>query len=112
MSVPINFFVRSLAYRFVNRFIESHNQSLFINTTIRNLIYGYHIDMLDSAQNTIKSLEKVGLYNLIPTYAFPNNSFGILLGRNGSYDGPYEMYTGLAGTKDLFGYYKSWNNQT
>jgi hypothetical protein len=111
--LPFPPIISSLPYRGVNRFLENHKQTtLFINTTIRDLIYGYRLDLLDTFQGFSQSFQSFGISNIMPTHSFPNNSFGILNGRNGSRDGPFEMYTGLSGTHNLFGHFKSWNNQT
>jgi len=111
-GLPIPSFFSSLPYRGVNSFIDSHKQSLFVNTTIRELIYGYKLDILDTAEGFSNSLSSFGAGEIIPKEFFPNNSFGILNGRNGTLDGPFEVYTGLANTEDLFGYFKTWKNKT
>ncbi len=97
-------------YRSINAFLDQHNQHLFINTTIRQLIYGYKLDLLDTAESYSSLLGKFG-FDIMPTELFPNNSFGILNGRNGTPDGPYEMYTGLGGTGDQFGVFKTWKGK-
>ena len=89
-------------------FLSNHNQHLFINTTIRELLYGYKLDILDTAESYSETFAKFGI-DIMPTKLFPNNSFGILNARNGTPDGPYEMYTGLGGSHDLFGHFKTWN---
>lgn len=66
------------------------------------------MDILDTAESYSSMLAKFG-FDIMPTKLFPNNSFGILNGRNGTPDGPYEMYTGLGGTQDQFGHFKTWN---
>lgn len=99
------------SYRSVNLFLEKHNQHLFINTTVRELLYGYKLDILDTAESYSGMFERFGI-DIMPRELFPNNSFGILNGRNGTPDGPYEMYTGLGGTADLFGHFKAWNGLT
>ena len=108
---PLPFF-DTLPYRAVNRFIDSHKQSLFINTTVRELLYGYKLDILDTAEGFANTLSSWGTSDFMPREFFPNNSFGILNGRNGTLDGPFEVYTGLGGTQDLFGYFKTWKNKT
>lgn len=99
-----------ISYRSINNFLESHSQELFVNTTVRQLLYGYRLDILDTAQSYSGLFSKFG-FDIMPTKLFPNNSFGILNGRNGTPDGPYEMYTGLEGTGDQFGYFKTWNSK-
>ena len=89
-------------------FLSKHNQHLFINTTVRELLFGYKLDILDTAESYSGMLNKFG-FDIMPTKLFPNNSFGILNGRNGTPDGPYEMYTGLGGSRDQFGNFKTWN---
>lgn len=113
-SVPLfsGFSILShFSYRSVNLFLEKHNQHLFINTTVRELLYGYKLDILDTAESYSGMFERFGI-DIMPRELFPNNSFGILNGRNGTPDGPYEMYTGLGGTADLFGHFKAWNGLT
>jgi len=96
------------SYRSINHFLSQHNQHLFINTTVRELLYGYKLDILDTADSYSSLFAKFG-FDIMPTKLFPNNSFGILNGRNGTPDGPYEMYTGLSGSQDMFGHFKTWN---
>ena len=97
-----------LSYRSINSFLERHEQDLFVNTTVRELIYGYKLDFLDTALSYGEMLKNFGV-EMKPSKFLPNNSFGILNGRNGTPDGPYEMYTGLGGTHDQFGIFKTWN---
>lgn len=99
------------SYRAINEFLANHDQHLFINTTVRELLFGYRLDILDTAQSYSGMLKKFGV-DVMPTKLFPNNSFGILNGRNGTPDGPYEMYTGLGGSQDQFSILKSWQNKT
>ncbi|CAG2122895.1 unnamed protein product, partial [Medioppia subpectinata] len=94
-----------------NSFLDDHKQSLFVNTTVRDLLFGYKLDILDTAEGFANTLSTFGIDNFMPREFFPNNSFGILNGRNGTLDGPFEVYTGLSGTEDLFGYFKTWKNQ-
>lgn len=109
-SFGLNLFSH-FSYRGINDFFTSHNQTLFINTTIRELLYGYHLNILDTAESYNNMFNKFG-FDIMPTKFFPNNSFGIMNGRNGTPDGPYEMYTGFAGTQQKFGHIKTWNNKT
>ena len=112
-GLPIPFpFMNSLPYRAVNSFIDSHKQSLFVNTTIRELLYGYKLDILDTAEGFSNTLSSWGGGDIFPKEFFPNNSFGILNGRNGTVAGPFEVYTGLSGTQDMFGYFKTWKKKT
>src|SRR6218665_2337780 len=97
-----------MSYRSINSFLEEHEQQLFINTTIRGLIYGYKLDFLDTAMSYSDTLRNFNI-EMKPSKFLPNNSFGILNGRNGTPDGPYEMYTGIGGTQDQFGVIKTWN---
>lgn len=96
-----------MSYRSINHFLEKHNQHLFINTTIRELLYGYKLDILDTAESYSGFFSKFG-FDIMPTKFMPDNKFGILNGRNGTPDGPYEMYTGLNGTRDQFSNFKTW----
>lgn len=109
-SFGLNLFSH-FSYRGINEFFVSHNQTLFINTTIRELLYGYRLNILDTAESYNSMFNKFG-FDIMPTEFFPNNSFGIMNGRNGTPDGPYEMYTGLANTQNKFGYIKTWKNKT
>lgn len=112
-GLPFPPIFNSLPYRAVNSFLESHKQTLFVNTTIRDLLYGYKLDILDTAEGFANTLSPFGISSdIMPKQHFPNNSFGILNGRNGTLDGPFEVYTGLSSTQDMFGYFKSWKNQT
>lgn len=111
-DLPLPPLLRWAAYKALNRFLSGHEQHLFMNTSVRDLIYGYRLDMLDTIDNFSKSLERIGVSNLVPTETFPNNSFGVLHGRNGTLDGPADAYTGLGGTADKFSYYVNYKNQT
>ncbi|OTF70560.1 CD36-like protein [Euroglyphus maynei] len=109
-SFGLNLFSH-FSYRGINDFLVSHNQTLFINVTIRELIYGYRLNILDTAQSYNSMFNQFG-FDIMPTKFFPNNSFGIMNGRNGTPDGPYEMYTGFSNTQNKFGFIKTWNNKT
>ncbi|XP_054158913.1 lysosome membrane protein 2-like [Oppia nitens] len=111
-GLPIPPIFSSLPYRAVNSFLDSHQQTLFINTTVRDLLFGYKLDILDTAEGFANTLSRFGVSDFMPKEFFPNNSFGVLNGRNGTLDGPFEVYTGLSDTEDMFGYFKSWKSQT
>ncbi|KPM06276.1 CD36-like protein 5 [Sarcoptes scabiei] len=115
LYIDENFLFSSLLYHGFNDFIreKNHRQQLFINTTVRQLLYGYRLNMLDTMSSIEKFFKGFGLkIDLVPKELFPNEKFGILNGRNGTPDGPYEMFTGFKDTHHKFGYIKTWKNKT
>lgn len=102
------YFLESAAYRGLDQFLESHNQHIFINTTVAELLFGLQLDMLDT-------IKRIGSYVSIiatPDFLLDNelaaNNFGILSTKNNTKQGPFEVYTGLGTTENEFATFKSY----
>ncbi|CAG2108526.1 unnamed protein product, partial [Medioppia subpectinata] len=55
-GLPLPPLFDSLPYRAVNSFLDDHKQSLFVNTTVRDLLFGYKLDILDTAEGFANTL--------------------------------------------------------
>lgn len=94
-------------YFVINRIIDSYDQKVFVEKTVRELIFGYKVPILDSLSKYIKPLAMFGF----KLDLLPNNTFGILYGQNNTAEGPYEIYSGLRDTSHKFGQFASWRGK-
>lgn len=106
------------SFKTLNRLLKKHNESIFIRTTPRELIYGYKLKLGDVFADFINVLysgskvkKKFKAWFTSSTGDDVNHNdgnfslFGLI---NASTTGPYEIYTGLNGTRDLLCHLRSY----
>ncbi|XP_015788725.1 scavenger receptor class B member 1-like isoform X2 [Tetranychus urticae] len=102
--IPIPLAVSPFVYSTVSALLLVHSQNFFLKTTPRNVIVGQRINLLDTVTTLVKPLELLGVKasDLIPTDDLPNNTFGLINGKNYTRMGPWEVYTGVDVPKELY----------
>lgn len=102
--VPVPMALSPFVYGLTSVFLILHSESIFIKTTPRKLLMGYKVNLLDTAEAMLRPLAFSGLKpeNIIPLQDLPNNSFGILNGKNHTPIGPWQVYTGYDIPKNLY----------
>lgn len=62
----------------------------------RDILLGFRVNLLDTVTTLIRPLEMLGFRkeDLLPGGGVPNNTFGLMYGKNNTPEGPYEVYTG------------------
>lgn len=96
-----------IVYSVMNVIIDYNKQNIFIRKRIRDLIFGYKIEMLESIEKMLKPLKIFG----IKYKTLANNTFGLLYGRNDTPEGPFEIYTGIGGNSQNLGQFSSWKGK-
>ncbi|KAL8605528.1 hypothetical protein ACOMHN_031465 [Nucella lapillus] len=87
----------------VNEVLERTGERLFLNLTVGQLLWGYNDTLLKDLKDVL-----AGFHIKLPI----SDQFGLFLGKNGSDDGVYEIYSGIGGHIDQFAEIVSWNGQT
>ncbi|XP_053203149.1 lysosome membrane protein 2-like [Panonychus citri] len=102
--IPVPLAVSPFVYSTVSALLLVHSQNFFLKTTPRNLIIGQRVNLLDTVTTLIKPLELLGVKasDLIPTEDLPNNTFGLINGKNFTRMGPWEVYTGIDVPKEMY----------
>lgn len=94
-KVPLAGVTSPVIYSTISALLAAHSQNLFMTRTVREILYGFRINLLDTVTTLIKPLEMLGFKDLLPGGGVPNNTFGLLYGKNNTPEGPYEVYTGI-----------------
>ena len=94
-KVPLSGVTSPVIYSTISALLAAHSQNLFMTRTVRDILYGFRINLLDTVTTLIKPLEMLGFKDLLPGGGVPNNTFGLLYGKNNTPEGPYEIYTGI-----------------
>lgn len=90
-----------------------HSEGIFIRSTPRKILMGYPVNLLDTAETMLRPLSIAGVKpsDIIPFEDLPNNSFGILNGKNHTPIGPWEVFTGVNKSKQKYTETISFKNQ-
>ncbi|CAG2118545.1 unnamed protein product, partial [Medioppia subpectinata] len=97
-KVPLSRFIEPFILGSMNLLIASHGLGgVVLKRTPRELLEGYHFRLMDTVELLSKPLLWLGIQ--LPDTRMPGNKFGLLNVKNGTPDGPYEVYTGVGGTK-------------
>ncbi|XP_022244207.1 lysosome membrane protein 2-like, partial [Limulus polyphemus] len=97
--------VRPIFMPILSSLLESYNEQLFVNRTVRQILFeGYEVPLLKDLTNLAKPFFD------IPTI-LPNNTFGVFYGKNNSDDGIYSVYTGSQGVEN-FALVETWKNKS
>jgi len=88
----------------LNAIIDANKESIFIRKQIRDLLFGYKIEMLETIDKMLEPLKIFG----IKYQNLPNNTFGLLYNRNNTPEGPFEIYTGIGDDSQSLGQIVSW----
>lgn len=88
----------------LNAIIDANKESVFIRKRIRDLLFGYKVEMLETIDKMLKPLKMFG----IQYQSLPNNMFGLLHNRNNTHEGPFEIYTGIGDDSQSLGQIVSW----
>lgn len=104
--------VSPFLYSIIGGALIAHGHNLFLKTTPRQLLKGHRINIFDTASEIAEPFSVFGIKkeDLLPTEDLPNNSFGILNGKNDTPTGPFEMYTGLK-DQSRYAYLISYKNE-
>lgn len=75
---------------------------LFMRRSVREVLFGYKINLLETIGALLQPLRSLGIsLDAIPAGP-PDNTFGILYGKNGTANGPFTVYTGQGSTSDRY----------
>jgi hypothetical protein len=88
----------------LNAIIDANKESVFIRKRIRDLLFGYKVEMLETIDKMLKPLKMFG----IQYQSLPNNMFGLLYNLNNTPEGPFEIYTGIGDDSQSLGQIVSW----
>lgn len=105
-------FLNPMVYTVINGFLDAHQQSMFMTRSVRELFFGFKINLLDTIDTLVGPLKQLGIsLDALPPGP-PDNMFGILYGRNNTPEGPYEIYTGKGSTTYQFGAVVAYKDKT
>ncbi len=88
----------------LNAIIDANKESVFIRKQIRDLLFGYKVEMFETIDKMLEPLKIFG----IKYQSLPNNTFGLLYNRNNTPEGPFEIYTGIGDDSQSLGQIISW----
>jgi len=83
-----------------NRLTERFNESLIIQTTARQALLGRKLELIEKAR---KLIETFGLDTKLPSGQLKDDTFGYLAAINGTWNGPFEIYTGFGASSGSLG---------
>lgn len=109
-SVPI---LSPFLFSLTSVVLSLHSESILIRVTPRQLLHGYKVSLLETAEIMLKPLALVGIQakDIIQSEDLPNNAFGLLNGKNSTPIGPWEIYTGVNVPKKDYTQVISFKNQ-
>ena len=106
-QLPMAPLTAPVAYTMVNTIMDAHGQTLFFKKSVRDILFGFKINLLDTMDNFVQPLKRLGIsFAALPPNP-PDNMFGLMYARNDTPEGEHEIYTGQAGTSHIFGYFAS-----
>ncbi|KAG9510679.1 Sensory neuron membrane protein 2, partial [Fragariocoptes setiger] len=93
----------------LNRVADKFNESLIMKTTPRDALLGRKVKMLSAMKKMAATFDiDSPLTKKMP----PNDTVGYIHIMNGTYSGPYEVYTGYGASRDLLGEVVSFEGRT
>ncbi|XP_074596260.1 lysosome membrane protein 2-like [Brevipalpus obovatus] len=109
-SVPI---LSPFLFTLTSVVLSLHSESILIRITPRQLLQGYKVSLLETAEIMLKPLALIGIQakDIIQSEDLPNNAFGLLNGKNSTPIGPWEIYTGKDMPKKDYTQVISFKNQ-
>ena len=111
-QVPMTPLLNPMVYTIVNSFLDAHQQGLFMKRSMREIFYGFKINLLDTIDTLVTPLKQLGIkIDALPPGP-PDNMFGLFYGRNNTPEGPYEIYTGEGMTTYQFGQVIAYKDKT
>lgn len=106
-QLPLAPITSPLVYSMLNTFLDAHGQSLFMTKSVREVIYGFKVNLLETMETLTTPLRNLGItLDALPPSP-PENMFGLLYGRNDTPEGEFEIYTGKGSSSKLLGVFKS-----
>lgn len=106
-QLPLAPLTSPLVYSMLNTFLDAHGQSLFMTKTVREVIYGFKVNLLETIETLTTPLRNMGIkLDALPPSP-PGNMFGLLYGRNDTPEGEFEIYTGKGSTAKFLGSFKT-----
>ncbi|RWS21990.1 CD36-like protein 5 [Leptotrombidium deliense] len=105
-----NSILSPFVYRMLNLFLSVHRQHLFTIQTVNEVIHGKRVEMFNTITTLMKPLDWLGIKNLPKNAMPPNNTVGLLVGRNNIPEGPIEVYTGITDV-GIATQISSWKNE-
>ncbi|XP_023223563.1 lysosome membrane protein 2-like isoform X2 [Centruroides sculpturatus] len=103
-SIPT--ILKSVSMPLVEGVLRGFGETLFIRKTVKELLFqGYKVDLVERIDSIIRPF--------VPNFIqfLPNNSFGLLYGKNNSDEGIMSVYTGAKDMKKYLSYH-AWNGKT
>lgn len=102
-QLPLAPVTSPVAYALVNSLLDSHGMTLFMKRSVREVLLGFKVSLLETLDTFTQPLKNLGItLDALPPSP-PNNMFGLMYGRNDTPEGEYEMYTGQGTTSDMIG---------
>lgn len=102
-QLPLAPVTSPVAYALVNSLLDSHDMSLFMKKSVREVLLGFKVNLLETIDTFTQPLKNLGIsLDALPPSP-PGNMFGLLYGRNDTPEGEYEMYTGQGSTSEMLG---------
>ncbi|RWS01690.1 platelet glycoprotein 4-like protein [Dinothrombium tinctorium] len=113
-DLPIPMVLSPFIYGTINGLLGIHRESLFSRQTVRELLFGKRVGLLDTITTLMRPLDLFGIkLESFPKDALPpNNTVGLLYGKNDTAEGPYEVYTGLGAKGGPTFSFASWQGRT
>lgn len=99
----------------LNHHLAAHNESLFIRATVRQLLFGYRLSLARVFANFTSLMPASRVEQQFKAWFSPTDTgqgnfslFGLF---NNTVSGPYEIYTGLNGTRDVALHYRTYRGE-
>lgn len=86
----------------MSAFLAAHQQNMFMKRTVKEILLGFRVNLLDTVTTLIRPLEMIGYRaeDLLPGGGVPNNTFGLMYGRNNTPEGL--LCSNLSGSINYF----------
>ena len=98
-----------MIYGTTNAVFDVVRSNLFITKTVKEILFdGYRVKELDTFSSLGLPMSIMGVS--VPS-RLPNNTFALFYNRNGTKQGPFEVYTGVGKTSDKYTNVVAWKNK-
>ena len=110
-QLPLAPVTSPVAYAMINSLLDSHGMSLFMNKTVKDVLYGFKVNLLETLDTFTQPLKNLGISLQALPPSPPGNMFGLLYGKNDTPEGEYEMYTGQGSTSTMLGAFATYKGK-
>lgn len=112
--IPKNSKITSAVANVVNSLMTATDEKFIETRTVEEVLIGRRYPMFDTIDKVTQPLRSLGLS--IPeyessAYMLRDNKYGFLAMRSGRTFGPFEAFTGMAGTYDKFTHFATYNGK-